>query len=78
MAIVTRTREQGYLKVSEGAAQIQNRTTSESLGFIHAVEQPVADVTPEFIIIGSGIELTFVDLPCWVIGDATFAYGDIS
>ncbi len=80
--IVTITKADGPFKVSEGEAQIQLRTTSQTIGVIHSTELPAADEKPHFIINGSGIELSLGKKPCYVVvtttGAATFAYEDIS
>jgi len=80
--IVQKTKADGYFKVSNGAAQIQLRNTSEIIGIIHSATIPANTTSADFTIMGSGIEFSLGTTPCYVKvltnGTATIAYEDIS
>jgi hypothetical protein len=83
MLYENQTRDDGYVKVSEGAAYIQLQTTSEFLGVIHKATPPDSGDAPEFTITQAGVkELMAGTTPCYVKvitgGSATFGAVDIS
>ena len=66
--IYSKRKSEGYIKVSEGPAQVQLHTTSHGrLGVIQASEKPAPDAEAHFNVTGTGIEPFLEPLPTYVI-----------
>lgn len=83
MAKMTLTKSDGWVKVSEGAVQLQKHSANNVLAVNHNAT-PTGPVNDEydFFIAKSEIEVSLGTLPCWVSvvrdGEISFGYQDIS